>query len=71
LEHDKEDRDKKIDIPLLVLWGGKGLVGKLYDVLAVWRDRASNVVGGPLPCGHFLPEEAPEETYQALIEFLK
>lgn len=71
LEHDKEDRDKKIDTPLLILWGEKGLVGKLYDVLALWRDRASNVVGHSLPCGHFLPEEAPEETYQALIEFLK
>ncbi|MDD3395562.1 MAG: alpha/beta hydrolase [Anaerotignum sp.] len=71
LVHDEEDRDKKIQAPLLVLWGEKGLVGKLYDVLGVWRERAENVVGGPLPCGHFLPEEAPEESYWALIEFLK
>lgn len=71
LTHDVEDRNKKIQVPLLVLWGEKGLVGKLYDVLGVWRERAKNVVGGPLPCGHFLPEEAPEETYGALMEFLK
>jgi haloacetate dehalogenase len=71
MEHDEQDRDKRIDVPMLILWGGKGLVGRLYDVLSVWRERAANVVGGPLPCGHFLPEEAPEETYQALLEFLK
>lgn len=71
LVHDMKDREKKIEVPLLVLWGGKGLVGKLYDVLGVWREHATNVVGKPLPCGHFLPEEAPEETYEALIKFLR
>lgn len=71
LEHDKEDRDKKIEVPLLVLWGEKGLVGKLYDVLGVWQQRAEKVLGKALPCGHFLPEEAPEETFDALMGFLK
>lgn len=71
LVHDQEDRSKKIETPLLVLWGEKGLVGRLYDVLGAWHDRASHVVGRSLPCGHFLPEEAPEETFQALMEFLK
>ena len=71
MEHDEMDREKKIETPLLVLWGEKGLVGKLYDVLGVWRERGHNVVGAGLPCGHFLPEEAPEETYDALMAFLK
>jgi len=38
-------------------------------VLAVWRDHAENVRGHPINSGHFLPEEAPEETYQALRGF--
>jgi haloacetate dehalogenase len=39
------------------------------DVLAVWRDWADDVRGRALDCGHFLPEEAPEETYAALRAF--
>ncbi|TWI59071.1 alpha/beta fold hydrolase [Halalkalibacter nanhaiisediminis] len=56
--------------PVQVLWGSKGTVGQLYDVLKLWRKRAENVIGQAFTCGHFLPEEAPEETYQALIQFL-
>jgi len=53
----------------LVLWGGKGLVGRQYDVLAVWRERAGDVRGRALPAGHFLPEEAPAETARELQDF--
>jgi hypothetical protein len=56
--------------PLLVLWGGKGAVGRLYGPLTVWREKAVDVVGRVVPCGHFLPEEAPEETLAALEAFL-
>ncbi len=74
LEHDRADRAaKKIQCPTLVLWGEKGLIGKLFDVVMIWRARAkipSLVNGSALPCGHFLPEEAPEETFRALQEFL-
>lgn len=69
LEHDKQDSYKKIACPLLVLWGNKGFVGKKYDVIAEWRKKAINVQGTGLPSGHFLPEETPEETYQALTKF--
>ncbi len=69
LEHDEADMDSKVDCPLLVLWGAKGVVAELYDVLPVWRLRASRVEGEALPCGHYLPEEAPEETYRALHAF--
>jgi pimeloyl-ACP methyl ester carboxylesterase len=59
--------------PLLVLWGGRGVmggvVGRSYDVLALWRERATEVRGQALDCGHFLPEEAAEETLAALLEF--
>jgi haloacetate dehalogenase len=71
LEHDRAD-EARIRCPLLVLWGGQGVVGTLYDVLAVWREYASDpalVTGWPMECGHFMPEEEPEETYQALRKF--
>ena len=58
---------KKIACPLLALWGDKGKVGQWYDVLAVWRDWAVDVRGRAMPSGHYIPEEAPEET---LAEFL-
>ncbi len=70
LEHDAEDLDRKLACPLLVLWGAKGVVARSYDVLAVWRERARQVSGRALDCGHFLPEEAPEETLAALLTFL-
>lgn len=69
LEHDEADLDRKIECPLLVLWGGKGAMEKNYDVLAVWKDRAAQVEGKSLSCGHFVPEEAPVETAQALMDF--
>jgi len=71
LIHDEADMGHKLGMPLLALWGGKGLVGRRYDVLAEWRKRALNVSGRALPCGHFLPEEAPQETAQALREFFR
>lgn len=69
LADDRADADKRIECPLLVLWGGKGIMHRHYDVLATWRDKALDVRGAAMPCGHFLPEEAPEETYQALSAF--
>ena len=58
------------DAWLLALWGAKGAMEKNYDVLAAWRERALDVGGKSLPCGHYLPEEAPEETEAELARFL-
>jgi haloacetate dehalogenase len=69
LVHDEADKDRRIEAPLLVLWGTRGLVGKLYDVVETWRGKAFDVKGQGLPVGHFLPEEAPSETAEALIGF--
>ena len=69
LVHDEADKDRRIEAPLLVLWGTKGLVGRLYDVVSTWREKAVDVNGRGLPVGHFLPEEAPQETTDALIPF--
>lgn len=71
LEHAGEDGPRKVMCPLLVVWGERGTVGRLYDVLGIWRNHAVHVTGHALPAGHFLPEEAPEETLSALLSFLQ
>jgi len=70
LEHDEEDLGRKISCPLLLLWGEKGPMHRLYNVLGTWRERAVNVAGKALPSGHFLPEEVPDDTYAELKRFL-
>jgi haloacetate dehalogenase len=69
LEHDRADRGKKLAMPLLVLWGQRSGQGSGYDMLAVWREHADNVTGEAINSGHFLPEEAPDDTYRALHDF--
>lgn len=70
LVYDIEDfGNRKIECPVLALWGRKGKLDSWYDVLAVWRDWATDVRGRAVDCGHYLAEEAPEETYRELREF--
>jgi haloacetate dehalogenase len=71
LEHDATDSDSRIKAPLLALWGAKGVVGSLYDVLETWREKALNVSGRALDCGHTLQEELPDETAAELLSFLR
>lgn len=71
LDHDRASREagERIECPLLVLWGGaRG--GDGVDLVDVWEEWSTDVRGGPLPCGHFLMEEAPEETLDELEPFL-
>ncbi len=71
LAHDEADLERKIDCPLLVLWGAKGAMEKNYDVLSIWREYGGDVQGEALPCGHFVPEEAPKARVRSLISFFK
>jgi haloacetate dehalogenase len=73
LVHDDADLDegRKVECPLLALWGGRGVMERIYDVDSVWREYANDVRGKPLDTGHFLAEERPEETTQELRNFLR
>ncbi|RYF71578.1 MAG: alpha/beta hydrolase [Comamonadaceae bacterium] len=71
LEHDAADitAGRLLTQPLQVLWGAHGAVGRCFDVLALWRERALHVGGHTLPCGHYLPEEAPQHVADAALPF--
>jgi haloacetate dehalogenase len=73
LTHDREDiaAGRKLAQPLRVLWGGHGVVGQCFDVLALWRERATQVTGAALPCGHYIAEEAPELLLEQAISFFR
>jgi haloacetate dehalogenase len=71
LEHDRKDRGRKLKMPLLALWGSQAVVGTQFDCLADWREVAKNVTGRALECGHFLPEEAHQDTLREIKRFLQ
>ena len=68
---DETDRNagRKIEAPLLALWGKKGRLEAWYDTLAIWREWARDVRGRALDCGHYLPEEKPDEVAAELEAF--
>jgi haloacetate dehalogenase len=74
-EHDQADQAsaRRITCPLLVLWSATGSVGTWYieqgGPLKIWREWADDVQGHSLEAGHFFPEEAPEQTAEALELF--
>src|SRR5438874_4416476 len=72
LAHDAADAERKLDCPLLVLWGEKGVVHRFFDPIADWKSVASDVRGKALTSGHYLAEEAADETtYAALLGFFQ
>ncbi|MGH8863823.1 MAG: alpha/beta fold hydrolase [Burkholderiales bacterium] len=67
---DERDLGKKIACPVLAIWGEYGKMHTLFDVLGTWKEKAASVRGHPVKCGHFIPEEAPDELLRDLIPFL-
>jgi len=62
----------KVSCPLQVLWGERSHTGSVWgDLIPIWNDYAEQVEGHGLPCGHYVPEEAPDATYTALAQFLR
>lgn len=73
LEHDRADieRGHKVGCPLRVLWGEHGVIGRCFDPLAEWRKVARDVSGRALPCGHYIPEEAPGALVGEILSFFE
>ena len=73
LIHDQLDIDTKnfLHQPLLVLWGEQGVVNQCFEPLKEWTKLAVNVKGHALPCGHYIPEEAPELMLSQVQSFLE
>jgi haloacetate dehalogenase len=71
LKWDEEDAAKKITVPLRVLWAEKGAMGRLYDVLGIWKDHAANVSGRALPGGHNLQEDVPDMVLEEILALVK
>ncbi|RYF84213.1 MAG: alpha/beta hydrolase, partial [Comamonadaceae bacterium] len=71
LDHDRADiaAGRRLTQPLRVLWGEHGAVGRCFDVLALWRERADRLSGQSLPCGHYIAEEAPEALIEQSLSF--
>lgn len=70
-EDDEDDlaAGRVIACPTLALWGRR----EFPDVerfLAGWRPIAPHAEGHAMDCGHFLPEEEPDKTAEALSAFL-
>jgi haloacetate dehalogenase len=72
-EFDEADRKarKKIEAPLLAIWGWKGRPNRGLDLLDVWKTWATDIIGEPLDCGHFIPEERPEQLGEHLLKFFR
>jgi haloacetate dehalogenase len=72
VELDEADRDqgRKIECPVLALWAGRDELSR-FDPVEIWRVWAADVRGAPIDSGHFLAEEAPDETYGALSFFFR
>jgi haloacetate dehalogenase len=74
LEMDEGDESAghKIKAPVLVLWAAKNVIGKLWNVLDIWRQHAeAPVEARALESGHFLAEEQPEEVLQEFLRFFR
>jgi len=69
LIHDEADLATKLPIPMLVLWGERSHVNRSYRPIEAWLERALDVRGKMLPCGHYPAEQVPDETYAELQAF--
>ena len=60
---DKYSRKKKLNIPVQVLWGKNGVIGKQFKPIKIWQKYSNKkVVGVAVKSGHFIPEQNPKET---------
>ena len=72
MEHERADIEtgRRIKPPLLVMWGEQGVIQKCFKPLDEWRRLSRRLEGEALPCGHYIPEEAPEALLTKAMPFL-
>jgi haloacetate dehalogenase len=70
LAHDRADAEARVACPLWAVWGARGVVGETYDVAATWAEKAHEVTGVALACGHAIPEEVPGALLAEIERFL-
>jgi len=70
MQYDEADLQKKITCPLHVLWASDGAMGRMYDVLGIWKERGTQVTGAALTGGHNLQEANPSGVLGQLLPFL-
>ncbi len=71
MAHDQADREagRKIDCPVLVVWGRGYSVAGNASPAEIWQRWAVDVSEAALECGHFVAEEQPEACAAALEGF--
>ena len=69
--HDRNDLDRCVSCPALVLYGKDGAMAHLMDVPATWKDRLSNMQHAAIDGGHFFPDQSPNATAHVLTTFLQ
>jgi haloacetate dehalogenase len=70
-EMDTADKDKKLEMPLMLLWGARGhSPERAQKFVDIWRNYASNIqVTDPLDCGHYMQEEMPDRIHEYFVAF--
>ena len=71
LAHDATDAGRRLEAPLLLLWGANNPVWKRFDMIGTWQKFAGSVVGRPIQAGHYLAEEAPDRVLAELLPFMR
>ena len=72
LHDDKISREKnnKLKMPLLVLWGSKGKIEQWYKPLCIWQKYClQKVKGNSIVSGHYLAEENPVSIIKNIKSF--
>lgn len=69
--HDRTDQASTVTCPTLVAYGADGVMADMFNIPALWRQKCTTVVDGPVPGGHFFIDQNPDETAELLLYFLR